>query len=216
LVPVAAEAGVPLLFDFGSGLVRSLEPYGLAGEPDAPAIVRDGTTLVLMSGDKLMGGPQAGVIVGTREAVAELRRHPLARAMRVDKLTIAGLHATLLLHRDPARAVREIPALAMITQAGQVVAARAEALASALRGVGIEAAVRPTEGSVGGGAFPSARLASWAVALPGDAVAIEARLRAAPTPVIARIADATLLLDLRSVQGHEDALLRDMVVATMA
>ncbi|HWJ22193.1 MAG TPA: L-seryl-tRNA(Sec) selenium transferase [Gemmatimonadaceae bacterium] len=212
LAPVAAEAGVPLLSDFGSGLLLSLEPWGLRGEPTAADEVRAGATLVLMSGDKLLGGPQAGVIVGSRAAVSALRRNPLARALRVDKLTLAALGATLALYRDPARAVREIPALAMLTAPVSELRGRAETLRARLAERGMDAAVVETEASVGGGAFPTARIPSFAVALggavAGDAVALERRARLAlPTGVIGRIADDRFLLDLRSIPAaHDDAL----------
>jgi L-seryl-tRNA(Ser) seleniumtransferase len=215
LAALSTETGVPLLHDFGSGLMISLEPYGLAGEPTAADQVRSGATLVFMSGDKLFGGPQAGLILGTRDAIATLRQHPLARALRVDKLTIAALQATLLLYRDPVRAAREIPTLAMITQPVDRVARRAEALASGLRARGITADAQATEASVGGGAFPSARIASCAVRLSTHVVEMERRLRTAAVPVIGRIADGGLLLDLRSVPERDDVALLSAVVGAV-
>jgi L-seryl-tRNA(Ser) seleniumtransferase len=213
LVPLAATHGVPLVHDFGSGLMLDLAPFGLAGEPTARDAVRDGATLVLMSGDKLLGGPQAGIILGTRDAIATLRAHPLARALRVDKLTLAALEATLSLYRDPARAVREIPTLAMLTATADDVRARAAAFCDALgdRPGHTPARVTTTEATVGGGAFPTARIPSSAVALGGDVVALEQRLRGGATPVIARIADGRLLLDLRSVQASESDELLTLV-----
>ncbi|HET7458437.1 MAG TPA: L-seryl-tRNA(Sec) selenium transferase [Gemmatimonadaceae bacterium] len=205
LAPVAAEAGVPLLSDFGSGLLIPLDAYGLRGEPTAADEVRAGATVVVMSGDKLLGGPQAGVIVGTRAAIAALRRNPLARALRVDKLTIAALGATLALYRDPARAVRDVPALAMLTASAAEVRARAERLRDDLVARGVPATVVESEASVGGGAFPTARIASFAVALDGDAVALERRLRlATPVGVVGRIADGRVLLDARTVPAAHD------------
>ena len=124
LAPIAAEAGVPLLHDFGSGLLMDLTPWGLTGELTARDAVAEGATLVMMSGDKLLGGPQAGIIVGRREAVARLRQHPLARALRVDKLTLAALEATLALYREPERARGGIPALAMLTATAEAIRAR--------------------------------------------------------------------------------------------
>ncbi|HEX7121416.1 MAG TPA: L-seryl-tRNA(Sec) selenium transferase, partial [Gemmatimonadaceae bacterium] len=212
LVPIAREAAVPLLFDFGSGLLVSLERWGLRGEPTAGDAVRDGATLTVMSGDKLLGGPQAGIVIGSREAVAACRRNPLARALRVDKLTLAALEATLALYRDPDRAVREVPALAMLTASADDVRTRAEALAQRLREAHIDCDVVPTEASVGGGAFPTARIPSFAVSPKGDARAQEARLRAAPRPVIGRIADDRLLLDLRSVWPDDDEALARAII----
>ncbi|HZF67350.1 MAG TPA: L-seryl-tRNA(Sec) selenium transferase, partial [Gemmatirosa sp.] len=216
LATLAGEAGVPLLHDFGSGLLHPLDDVGLTGEPTARDAVACGATLVLMSGDKLLGGPQAGIVVGRADAVARLRRHPLARALRVDKLTLAALEATLALHADVATARREIPALAMLTAAPDALRARAERLADRLAAHGVAARVVSSEGSVGGGAFPTARLAGWALALYGAAPALERVLRAGALPVIARIHDARLLLDLRSVPARDDARLADAVARALA
>lgn len=227
LAPIAAEAGVPLLHDFGSGLLLDLSPWGLTGELTAHDAVAAGATLVMMSGDKLLGGPQAGIIVGRREAVARLRQHPLARALRVDKLTLAALEATLALYREPARARRSIPALAMLTATAESIRARAAAIVDGLRaamGVPTDAGaapatelrVEPSEATVGGGAFPTARIPSWAISLGGDANAIEARLRTGAVPVIARIEAGRVRLDLRSVDPTDDAALASLLRAALA
>jgi L-seryl-tRNA(Ser) seleniumtransferase len=216
LAELAAERGVPLLHDFGSGLLLDLAPHGLPGETTAPQAVAAGADLVVMSGDKLLGGPQAGIVLGRAGAVAALRDNPLARALRVDKLTLAALDATLALYRDPARAVREIPALAMLTAPAATVRARAASVAAALSAAGVGAEVVPSEATVGGGAFPTARLASAAVALAGDAAARERRLRGAEVPVVARVADDRVLLDLRSVPERDDALLARVVAGALA
>jgi L-seryl-tRNA(Ser) seleniumtransferase len=204
LAVIGREANLPLLMDLGSGLLISLEAYGLRGEPTVREAVHDGATLVVMSGDKLLGGPQAGILVGTREAIDRCRRNPLTRALRVDKLTLAALEATLSLYRDPERAVREIPVLAMMTASSESIQARAEAVAGVLRGAGIECEVVASEAAVGGGAFPTARLASAAVAIAGRAGDVEQRLRTSPEPVIGRIVDDRLLLDLRSIATDQD------------
>ena len=143
LVPIAAEGRVPLLHDFGSGLLLDLSPWGLTGEPSARDAVKAGASLVMMSGDKLLGGPQAGIIVGKAELIGALRRNPLARALRVDKLTLAALEATLALYRDPARAVSAIPALAMLTTSVMALEARASHLAAVLAASGIAVGHRP-------------------------------------------------------------------------
>ena len=216
LAPVAAAAGVPLVHDFGSGLLAPLDDVGLGGEPTARTLVADGATLVLMSGDKLLGGPQAGIVVGRAAAVHRLARHPLARALRVDKLTLAALEATLALHRDPATARREIPALAMLAADPDALRLRAERLRDRLLADGVGSRVVPSEGSVGGGAFPAARLPSWAVALYGDPQPTEAALRAGALPVVGRIADGRVLLDLRGVPAADDDLLADAVLDALA
>ena len=214
LAPIAHTHAIPLLFDFGSGLLVSLDEYGLRGEPTAREAVRAGATLVLMSGDKLLGGPQAGIILGDANAVAACRTNPLARAVRVDKLTLAALEATLALYREPLRAIREVPALAMLTAPAANVQLRAEQAAARLRGNGVSCDVVETEASVGGGAFPTARILSYAVALPGSAATIEQRLRAGARPVIGRIANGRVLLDMRSVPAaHDEQLVRAVMTS---
>ena len=207
LVPVAREAEIPLLHDLGSGLLISLDEFGLSGEPTTRDALAAGASLVMMSGDKLLGGPQAGIIVGDHVFVSRLRASPLARALRVDKLTIAALEATLALYREPARALREVPTLAMLTAPVAQVHARATALVSALGAHGIRASSRASEATVGGGAFPTARIPSAAIALDGDAEQLAERLRGAELPVIGRIEHDVLLLDLRSVPAAHDARL---------
>ncbi len=206
LAPVAAEAGVPLIHDFGSGLLADLSAWGLRGEPTVRDAVADGATLVLMSGDKLLGGPQAGIVLGSRTAIRAMRENPLARAFRVDKMTLAALEATLELYRDADVAIREIPILRMLTAPVAEIRARAEGLATRLAATGVNCVVIESEATVGGGAFPGARIPSAAVAID-EGTALEATLRAAPVPVIGRIADGRLLLDLRSVPAIHDELL---------
>lgn len=216
LVAPCAAHGVPIIHDLGSGLFISLESCGLRGEPVAAEAVRAGATVVTMSGDKLLGGPQAGIILGSADAVARMRRNPLTRALRVDKLTLAALEATLALYRDPPRAMREIPTLAMLAAPAERIRERAAELCAALTRSGHRATVVASAGSVGGGAFPTTRIPSAAVALDGDAERLDARLRAAPVPVVGRIADDRLLLDLRSVPEGDDESLAAAVLAALA
>ena len=209
LAPLARTHAVPLLFDFGSGLMLSLDEYGLRGEPTSRDAVRAGATLVLMSGDKLLGGPQAGIILGNASAIAACRKNPLARAVRVDKLTLAALEATLALYREPARAIREIPTLAMLTTPPANVRMRAEQAAARLRSHGLLCDVIETDASVGGGAFPTAHIPSFAVALPGNAEQQERKLRLGTPAIIGRIMNGRVLLDLRSVPDtHDEQLVR--------
>ena len=217
LTSLAAEKGVPLLHDLGSGLLLSLEDYGLRGEPTARDAVRgagSGVTapIVTMSGDKLLGGPQAGLILGPRDAIDRVRKNPLTRSYRVDKLTLAALEATLALYRDPARALREIPALAQLTCSLDVLRARAETIR---RELGTSAEVVDSDASVGGGAFPTARIPSIALAISGRASTIEERLRAGDPPVVGRVADGRLLLDLRTVFPADDQTLLGAVRAAL-
>lgn len=214
---IAGEHGLPVIHDIGSGLLISLDEYGLAGEPLASDAVGAGATLVLMSGDKLLGGPQAGIILGKAEAVAKLRKNPLARAMRVDKLTLSALEATLRLYLEPERARREIPVLAMLTASVEEILSRAAALAASLQTAGITARVVATRSSPGGGAFPGVEIPSSAVAVGSgtDANAVEQKLRQGNIPVIGRIMDQELLLDLRSVMPRDDTALTAAVLEAL-
>ncbi len=195
LCALAAEHGVPVIDDLGSGQLVDLPD--LADEPTAGSSVAAGAAAVCFSGDKLLGGPQAGIIVGTADAIARIRRHPLARAVRIDKLSLAALEATLELYRDPGRALRDVPVLRAIAEPAAAVRERAERLAARLGG-----AVVPTRARVGGGAVPLLELESFACALDGgDALA--AALRAAEPPVVARVQEGRVLLDCRTLTDEE-------------
>ena len=196
--------GIPLVHDLGSGLLVPLDDIGLTGEPTAADAVRSGAALVTMSGDKLLGGPQAGIIVGSGAVVGRLRENPLLRALRVDKLTIAALEATLALYREPARAMREIPILAMLSRSIGELRTQADALEKQLAG---SARVVESDASVGGGAFPNTRIPSVALAFARDAQALEQRLRLGEPAIIGRIADGRLLLDLRTILPGEHEML---------
>ncbi|HEU4878692.1 MAG TPA: L-seryl-tRNA(Sec) selenium transferase [Gemmatimonadaceae bacterium] len=217
LTPIAAEHGIPIVHDLGSGLMIDLSEYGLSGEPTARAALEAGATLVLMSGDKLLGGPQAGIVLGARHAIARMRQDPFARAMRVDKLTIAALTATLELYRDPAQAVEEIPALAMIASSAERIRKRCERVSESLAARGIASRVAACTATVGAGAFPTDSIPSFAVVIGGNAVKLEEALRLSPnSPVIGRIADDELMLDLRSVPERDDAAFADAVGAALS
>ena len=196
LATLAEAHGIPLIHDLGSGLLMSLDEVGLTGEPTAADVVRAGATVVTMSGDKLLGGPQAGLIVGTRDVLQRMRVNPLLRALRVDKFTIAALEATLVIYRDPQQALTRIPVLRMLSMPLSELRARAKQAQSA---IGAGARIVESEASVGGGAFPNVRIPSVALAVEGDAEALERRLRGGEPPVIARISDGRVLLDLRTV-----------------
>ena len=197
LAEIAHAASLPLVYDVGSGVL--LETPELAGEPLARDALRDGCDLVCFSGDKLLGGPQAGILAGTAEAVATCRRHPLARALRIDKLSLAALEATLRAYRDPQRARAELPALRAVLEPAEEVRMRAERLAARIGGTVIETVAR-----VGGGALPLAELPSFGVRLDGDADLLAARFREGDPAVLARVSDGALVLDCRTL-GDEDA-----------
>ena len=212
-VPVEAlcELGVPVIDDIGSGwLAGSLIAID---EPAIPASVAAGAALVCCSGDKLLGGPQAGLIVGRRETVAAARRHPLARALRIDKLSLAALEATLRLYRDPDRARTEIPVLAMLDMAECDLAARARQIAQA---IGEPAQIVRAVGRVGGGALPLLELEGPAVALKGEPEALARALREHEPPVIARIHDGQVLLDPRTLTEEQVPLVVRAAQAALA
>jgi L-seryl-tRNA(Ser) seleniumtransferase len=210
---IAAEHGLPVLHDLGSGLMLSLDDYGLRGEPTAAKSLASGASLVLMSGDKLLGGPQGGIILGSANLMAKLRRNPFARAMRVDKLTLSALEATLRLYLEPERALVEIPVLAMLTASVSTLRDRAESIRTRLSQRGIAIEVVGSSASVGGGAFPTTEIPSIALSLSVNAERAEAMLRAGDPAVIGHISEGRLLLDLRSVIPDEDETLSRAILA---
>ena len=216
LVPLARQHDLPILHDLGSGLLIPLDDIGLTGEPTAREALAAGANVVMMSGDKLLGGPQAGLIVGDARYLSAMRANPLARSYRVDKMTLAALEATLALYREPETARREIPTLALLCAPVSDVQARAERCAAALRTAGIPCVVEHDTATVGAGAFPTAALPSVVVALDGDAERWAAALRSGEPAVVGRARDGRLLLDLRTVPDEDVAALGAAVVAARA
>ena len=215
LAALGAEHGVPVLYDLGSGLLTSLEAYGLVGEPTARDAMKSGASIVTMSGDKLLGGPQAGLVLGTRRIIDRIRSNPLTRSYRVDKLTLAALEATLALYREPARAIREIPALAQLTADVATLKQRAERLAAAIGDPRVS--VVETVSSVGGGAFPTATILSAALRVNAPAEKVERRLRGRDPAIVARISEGMVVLDLRTVfVTDEEELVRAVRAALEA
>jgi L-seryl-tRNA(Ser) seleniumtransferase len=190
LSAVARRHGLPLVDDLGSGVLVHLE-----GEPSAKESLSAGADLVCFSGDKLLGGPQAGIVVGRAELVERLRRHPLHRALRADKLTLAALEGTLGLYLDPPKALRKVPVLRMLNEPLEEVRARAGRLAAAVGGE-----VEETVARVGGGALPLAELPSCACAVEQD---LAPALRAGDPPVVGVLRDGRLLLDCRTLTDAE-------------
>ncbi|GMU59961.1 MAG: L-seryl-tRNA(Sec) selenium transferase [Myxococcaceae bacterium] len=201
LAALAREQGVPLYEDLGSGALLPLHGEGLTAEPTVASVLSAGADLVSFSGDKLLGGPQAGVVVGKQELIARLEKHPLNRALRVDKLTVAALEATLELYRDGKDG--EVPARALLTAKAEALFARAQKLAASLEAVKVRSRVARVTGRVGGGSMPLAELPSWAVAVEGAAAQLHDRLRAGDPPVVARIADDEVWLDVRCLSDAD-------------
>ena len=188
LAEMAHARGLSCLYDLGSGLLVDLSQWGLTGEPTVPEAVATRADLVAFSGDKLLGGPQAGILVGSEQAIAACRADPIARTVRADKLTLAALEATLALYREPERARREIPVLRMLTEDLTTIKARAQALGGQL----IEG-----DSEVGGGSFPGAKLKTWLAGFPDERLA--EKLRGNDPPIIARVAGSRVLLDARTI-----------------
>jgi L-seryl-tRNA(Ser) seleniumtransferase len=213
MVALGREKGLPVVDDLGSGTLLDTTRYGLSAEPMVQQSVAAGADLVTFSGDKLLGGPQAGLIVGRADLVGGLRRHPLARALRVGKDTLAALQATLL-HYARGEAETAIPIWRMIAQPADELAARAAGWAATLRGQGIPALVVAAHSTIGGGSLPGEVLPTHALALaPAAPEKFAAALRAGQPPVVARIAGDRVLLDPRTVSSLQDALLLRAVAA---
>jgi L-seryl-tRNA(Ser) seleniumtransferase len=213
LVEIGKKHDLPVIFDMGNGLMLDMSEYGLS-EPNIPASLATGIDVMLFSGDKLLGGPQAGIIVGKKKYISRMKKHPLARAMRVDKMTFAALEATLAKYKDPKIALRDIPVLNMISASGDEMKAKAERLADEIAKAngGLELEIVAVKDQIGGGSAPMVRLPGWAVSVRDggrSADSIERRLRKGKVPVVARIHDDMLLLCVRTVFEDEFGLIAD-------
>ncbi len=209
--------GVPVIDDVGSGALAERVPE-LADEPPVRRSVAAGCAVVCFSGDKLLGGPQAGLIVGTRDAVDRCRKHPLARALRIDKLSLAALEATLQIYRDPAGALRQVPVLRMLTAGEEELAARAELMRSELADAGVDARVITAAAKVGGGALPLLELSGPVCAVDPARLSLDElarRLRGGDPPVIGRARQGWLLLDPRTLDDAEAAAAVSGVIAAL-
>jgi L-seryl-tRNA(Ser) seleniumtransferase len=219
LAAFARARGMMLIEDLGGGALVDLEPHGISGEPMVQDRVRAGVDLVVFSGDKLLGGPQAGIVAGRRELVDRLARHPLARALRLDKVSLAALAATFRLYRPPGDPIARVPVLRMLTQSASALDGRAEQLLAMLVGLGgLEAAIIDTESFAGGGAMPMHALPSRAVALRAERLRTEdlaRRLRTGVTPVIGRSERNRLLLDMRTVADQELPVVARSIIAAV-
>lgn len=207
LVELGRKYKLPVIFDMGNGLMLDMSEYGLR-EPNVPASLATGIDVILFSGDKLLGGPQAGIICGKKKYISKMKKHPLARAMRVDKMTFAALEATLAKYKDPKIALRDIPVLNMIAASEDDMKGRAERLAEEISKVNSKLTLElvRVEDQIGGGSAPMVRLSGWAVSVADgkrSADSIERRLRKAEVPVIARISDDRLLLCVRTIAENE-------------
>ena len=210
LAELAHQYQIPVLEDLGSGLLIDLAPYGLPKEPTVREALKTGIDLVTFSGDKLLGGPQAGIIVGRREVIEKVRKHPMARALRIDKLTLAALEATLRLYLDPQEALREIPTLQMLAVAAEKLRQKCEELLPKLQeslGDAAELSLCEAHATVGGGALPLAELPGWVIALVPQNISLNqlaSRLRSCDPPVVGRIQDDRFLIDPRTLNNDDE------------
>jgi L-seryl-tRNA(Ser) seleniumtransferase len=209
LVALARDRGLPVMEDLGSGCLVDLSPFGLPVEPTVQQIVKAGVDVVTFSGDKLLGGPQAGLIVGKKEVIDRIKRNPLNRALRIDKFTLAALEAVLRNYYDLDQALTTVPTLKMLTQPVEQIQARAKRLMRRIPKTLVSACtmrLHPTMSRVGGGAMPEHGLQSWAVALKPTQIPVstlEKALRKLSIPIIGRIEDDSFLLDMRTIADEE-------------
>ena len=220
LAPLCAAHGIAVVEDLGSGTLVDLTQWGLPREPTPQQSLAAGVGVVTFSGDKLLGGPQAGLIVGSKDLIAKIKRHPLKRSLRCDKATLAALEATLRLYRDPDRLPERLPTLRMLTRTPaqmRPVAKRLQPVLAAALGPGVEVSIQPCKSQIGAGSLPVDRLDSLCLAIaPASAPALAKSkgsgtfckrvadaLRGLPIPVIGRIEDGQVKLDLRCLDGAD-------------
>ncbi|MDF1614449.1 L-seryl-tRNA(Sec) selenium transferase [Desulfurivibrio dismutans] len=223
LVELARGYRLPVMEDLGSGSLLDFSRYGLTREPTVQEVLAAGVDVVTFSGDKLLGGPQAGLILGRRELIEQIKKNPLNRALRIDKFTLAALESVLRLYFDEEQACRQIPTLRMLTASYEEIRRRAQRLRRRLKDLPVarcELELVRVNSLVGGGALPEMPLPSCALALKPRQISLhqlEKALRAAPVPVIGRTEDDRLLLDLRTVADNEvvelAAVLQEVLVA---
>lgn len=213
LSALGKKTGIPVMFDLGSGCLIDLGPYGIHSEPTVGEIIKEGADIVTFSGDKLLGGPQAGIIVGGAGHIEKIEMNPLARAMRMDKMSLSALEATLMEYGDPEAAKRNIPTLRMLLEGPASIKRRALRLARAIKrhsGAAKKADISVLEdfSQTGGGALPGIDLLTYAVSVRAEWISsnrLEGNLRAGSPPVVARIKDDALILDARTI-GDEEVL----------
>lgn len=217
MVEIGKRHGIPVMEDLGSGSLIDLSPWGLPKEPTVQEIVQDGADVVTFSGDKLLGGPQAGIIVGKKEVIDRIKKNPMNRALRIDKFTLAALETVLRNYYDLDMALANVPTLSMLTADASTIKKKGQSILRRLGGVSKNKKVielQQTVSKVGGGAMPEYGLASWALVLhpaSDNAAALEKQLRSRDTPIIGRIEDEKMILDLRTIQQDDIPLLLDML-----
>lgn len=221
LTPLAKAHDVPVVEDLGSGVLIDLSKYGLSYEPTVQDSVRSGADVVCFSGDKLLGGPQAGIIVGKKKYIDRMKKNQLTRALRIDKFTAAALELTLLEYLSEEKAIQNIPTLRMITKSAETVKKEAQKLLRVLKKYDFNAEIElvSLESQIGGGSLPLERLPGYGVAIVPREISVatfEERLRKLPVPIIARVADNKLLLDVRTIEPSQYSVIGEMLESTEA
>ena len=208
LVSLGKKQRIPVMFDLGSGCLLDLKPYGIYSEPSVQEIIKTGVDIISFSGDKLLGGPQGGIIVGKQRYIEKIQKNPMARALRIDKLTIAAFEAIFMEYLDREKAKKEIPVLNMLFQTPEEIRARARRIATLLqktvKNTNIEV-IKDTS-KAGGGSLPETEFPTFAVSLKPEGISVndlEARLRKSSPPVISRIKGHALLLDARTIRKQD-------------
>jgi L-seryl-tRNA(Ser) seleniumtransferase len=214
MVELGHRYNLPVIEDLGSGCLVNLEQFGLHDEPTVQESIKAGVDVVTFSGDKLLGGPQAGIIVGKKQYLDMMKRHPLTRAMRVDKMTLAALEATLRSYADGIW--NDIPTMAMLAASAVELKEKAGVLLEQLRQAEVSAHLVAVEGQVGGGSVPTQTMPSWAVALEGDVESLEKKLRLGENTIVGRIHDGKYLLDVRTIWVEDFPLIVRALKEAMA
>lgn len=213
LAELAHQHHLPLINDLGSGLLLDMRPFGLPYEPTVKEVLDQGCDIVTFSGDKLLGGPQAGIIVGKSEYIEKMKKNQLLRALRIDKMTLSALEATLSLYLDEKEAVEAVPTLHMIGLSESECLDKANELAERLRPIsGLNVAIEKDSSKIGGGSYPEHLLPTYAVVLSGEhfsADALQEKLRLSATPIITRIKNDCNFLDLRTIAPEEYSLIQE-------
>ncbi len=208
LVSLGIRHNIPVMFDLGSGCLIDLKPFGIYNEPVVKDIVKTGVDITTFSGDKLLGGPQGGVVVGRREYIEKIQKNPITRAMRIDKLTLSGFEATLMEYVDEEKAIENIPTLRMLLQKPEEISDRANKIAKRLKNEikNVHINVMADSSRTGGGSLPEVDLPTYVVSIKSDKVSVnefEERLRKGTPPIIARIKEDSLIIDARTVRDGD-------------
>ncbi|MEG1972319.1 MAG: L-seryl-tRNA(Sec) selenium transferase [Oscillospiraceae bacterium] len=213
LIPLGKAHNIPVIEDLGSGLLIPPERFNLPNEPYVLESVKNGADVVTFSGDKLLGGPQAGIIVGKKEYIETIKKHQLARALRIDKLTLAALEATLMAYCDEENAIKEIPVLNMLSMSFDELLLKAQMLSAEFERFNIEADVIEDEGQVGGGSVPDKTLSSYGVAIKTDVslLKLEEALRLGKNPIVGHISHDKFILNVLTLKESDFSLIANAV-----